>query len=302
MKATTVLLVALGVAACSTGNPRSDQPAFATPEEAVRALLDAARADDLDAVVAIFGSGKDLVDSSDPRLARRNRQVVLAAAAEQWRLVDDRTDRRVLVIGRESWPFPVPLVRGAAGWRFDTAAGREEILSRRIGRNELAAIRIARTYVVAQRLYARQGHDGKPPGRFARSFRSDPGRQNGLYWPAARRERRSPLGDLIANAADERARTAGADQSSPFHGYHFRILTAQGVAAPGGAKEYVVDDEMTAGFGLLAWPAEYDVTGIMTFVVSRDGVLHEKDLGPETKTLARTIALYNPDETWSAVP
>ena len=244
-----------------------------------------------------------MVDSSDPAMARRNRQVFLAAAAEQWRLLDEGQDRRVLVLGDESWPFPVPLIKGPAGWRFDTAAGREEILARRIGRNELAAIRIARTYVAAQQLYAKYGHDGKPAGRYARSFNSDAGKQNGLYWPAQHNERRSPLGDLMAQAAEERASAAAEGRKpTPFHGYYFRILTAQGPAATGGQKDYVVNGEMTGGFGLIAWPAQYDVTGIMTFVINQDGVLHETDLGPETEAAAQKITVYDPDRTWSSVP
>jgi hypothetical protein len=266
--------------------------------------LKAAKSEDLQAVVAIFGpEGKDLVDSSDRVTAQQNRQVFLTAAAERWRLLDEGQDRRVLVLGNESWPFPVPLVKGPAGWRFDTAAGREEILSRRIGRNELAAMRIARTYVTAQRLYAKRGHDGKPPGRYALAFASNPGRQNGLYWATKRDEPRSPLGDLMAEAADDHASAvATARRPVPFHGYYFRILTRQGAAANGGAKDYVVSGEMTGGFGLIAWPAQYDVTGIMTFIVNQDGLLHETDLGPETEAAAKQITLYDPDRTWSSVP
>ena len=174
----------------------------------------------------------------------------------------------------------MPLARDASGWRFDTAAGKKKCCARRIGRNELAVIRICRTYVAAQRLYARDGHDGKPAGLYATTFRSDPGRHNGLYWPALRGQRRSPLGDMMAQAAEEEQAPAPNRQpGSPFHGYYFKILRAQGPAATGGAKDYVVNGEMAGGFALVAWPAHYDTTGVMTFVVNQDGIVREKDLG-----------------------
>ena len=165
---------------------------FATPEDAVRALVEAVKAGALEDMVAIFGpDGKELADSSDPATARRNRDVFTVAAAERWQLVDQGSERKVLVVGNEGWPFPVPLAKDASGWRFDTAAGKEEVLDRRIGRNELAVIRICRTYVAAQRLYAERGHDGQPAGLYARTFRSDPGRENGLFWPAGRGQKRA---------------------------------------------------------------------------------------------------------------
>ena len=177
---------------------------FATPEDAVRALIGAAKAGALEEVVAIFGpDGQELVDSSDPATARRNRDVFTVAAAEEWQLVDQGSGRKVLVVGNEGWPFPVPLTKVDSGWRFDTAAGKEEVLDRRIGRNELMVITICRTYVVAQQLYAEKGHDGQPAGLYARTFRSDAGRENGLFWPSGRGQKRSPLGDLVATAAAE---------------------------------------------------------------------------------------------------
>jgi hypothetical protein len=269
----------------------------------VRALTEAAKAGNLQEIEAIFGpDARELVDSSDPAASRRNREVFTSAVAERWQLVDQGNDGRVLVIGNEGWPFPVPLVKDASGWRFDTAAGKEEVLARRIGRNELAAIRICRTYVAAQRLYAESGHDGQPAGLYATAFRSDPGRQNGLYWPATRGQKRSPLGDLVAQAAQE-GRPIGNEgsQPSPFHGYFFKILTGQGPAAAGGAKEYVAGGKMSGGFALVAWSAQYDSTGIMTFIVDRDGVVREKDLGAGTDAAARAMTLYNPDASWTPV-
>jgi Protein of unknown function (DUF2950) len=276
---------------------------FATPEDAVRTLIEAAKTGPLENVVAIFGrEGRELVDSSDQATTRRNREVFNVAVAERWQLVDQGNDTKVLVIGHEGWPFPVPVTKGAGGWHFDAAAGKEEVLARRIGRNELAAMRICRTYVAAQELYAERGHDGQPRAIYARTFRSDPGRQNGLYWPASRGQKRSPLGDLVAHAAEEgKPLDKEGSQPSPFHGYYFKIITAQGAAAPGGAKDYIVNGQMSGGFALVAWPAQYDVTGIMTFVINRDGIVHEKDLGPDTDAQARKT-LYNPDASWGSVP
>jgi hypothetical protein len=273
---------------------------FASPEEAVKVLLDTVKAGNLDALLGIFGKeGQDLIASSDPATARMNQQVFLVAVKEKWHLEDDGATRKTLVIGNEDWPFPVPLVKEAAGWRFDTAAGKEEILARRIGRNELSAIATCRAYVTAQQRYAAEGHDGKPAGIHAAKFRSDQGKQDGLYWPAAQGQKRSPLGDLVAEAAAG-GRPVGGDQSqpSPFNGYYFRILTAQGSAAPGGAKSYVVKGEMTGGFALVAWPAQYDATGVMTFIVNHDGIVREKDLGPGTDAAARKMTAYNPDSSW----
>jgi hypothetical protein len=274
---------------------------FPTPEAAVQTLIDAAKAGNLDGVKAIFGpDSDDLISSSDAATARGNQQVFVAAAGEGWRLSDQGSNRRTLIIGNEGWPFPVPLVKARDGWHFDTAAGREEVLSRRIGRNELAVIGICHTFVSAQLQYAKEARDGKPAGLYAMAFRSDPGRQNGLYWPAARGQKLSPLGDLVAEAAAEGRATGQASGSpSPFHGYFFKILTSQGTHAAGGAKSYVVDGAMTGGFALLAWPAQYNATGVMTFLVGRDGVVWQRDLGPETPKAAPAINAYDPDATWS---
>ena len=178
------------------------------------------------------------------------------------------------------------------------------MLARRIGRNELSAIDTCRAYVTAQQRYAQQGHDGKPAGVHATKFQSDPGKENGLYWPTARGQKRSPLGDLVAQAAAE-GRPVGGDrpQPSPFHGYYFKILTAQGSAAPGRSqKPYIVKGEMSGGFALVAWPAEYDATGVMTFLVNQDGIVRQKDLGPGTDAAARKMTAYNPDASWQQVP
>jgi hypothetical protein len=272
---------------------------FSSPEEAVKALASAVTTEKVDDVLQIFGpEGKDLIDTSDPASARRGRQVFTAALTERWKLVDRDGGGKTLVIGNEEWPFPVPLIQTAQGWHFDAAAGKEEVITRRIGRNELAVIEICQTYVVAQRRYARTAHDGKRAGLFATTFRSDPGKQNGLYWAVKKGEPRSPLGDLLAEAADP-ARLKSDAKPAPFYGYYFKILTAQGPAATGGARNFVVNGDMSDGYALVAWPAHYDNTGIMTFIVNQDGIVREKDLGPETDATARAMSIYEPDASWT---
>ena len=300
--ATAGMCVALlAIEACARA-PEPSHRTFAAPEEAVKTLIQTVKSGTIEDLLGIFGpDGKELVTSSDPATGRTNRDVFKVAVGEGWRLVDQGTDTKVLVIGNEQWPFPIPLVREANGWRFDTAAGKEEVLARRIGRNELAVIEICRTYIVAQRLYARQGHDGKPAGLYATRFASDSRKQNGLYWPTKRGEKRSPLGDLVAKAAEEGRQVGGDGQPAPFHGYYFKILTAQGGAATGGAKSYVVGGDMSGGFALVAWPAQYQVTGVMTFIVNQEGILHQKDLGPETEAAARKMTVYDPDPSWEKV-
>jgi hypothetical protein len=275
---------------------------FASPDEAVQALAKAARAAGFDEMLAIFGpEGRELIATSDPATARMNQQVFTVAFSEGWRLVDESGGRKTLVIGNEEWPFPVPLVRQGGRWRFDTAAGKEEVIARRIGRNELQAIAICQQYVAAQLRYALVGHDGKPAGLYAQAFRSDPGRQNGLYWPVKPGENRSPLGDLVAQASAEGRSLENQREPSPFNGYYFKILTGQGKDADGGAKSYLVDGNLSGGFALIAWPAYYNVSGVMTFIVNQDAVIRERDLGPETDSVARATAVYAPDSSWAIV-
>jgi hypothetical protein len=290
----------LAVLMLSGGASAQAPRVFASPEDAVKALIGAVKAGQVTDLVAMFGAeGKALIESSDPATARQNRRVFAVALREQWHLEDAAANRKTLVIGNEEWPFPVPIVKDESGWRFDAAAGSEEVIARRIGRNELAAIATVHAYVTAQRQYAERAHDGNAAGVHAAKFASDSGKENGLYWPAKAGQQRSPLGDLVAQAVAE-GRTVSGDRSqpSPFHGYYFKILTAQGSAAPSGAKQYIVKGLMSGGFALIAWPAEYDVTGVMTFVVSHDGIVHEKDLGPETDAAARKVTAYNPDKSW----
>jgi hypothetical protein len=298
-----LLLADAALRTAAGATPATSPRTFERPEDAVRALVDTVKAGDLPRLLALFGpEGQDLVDTSDPATGRRNREVFVAATAEGWRLVDTGSGRKELVLGNEAWPFPVPLVRGPGGWSFDAAAGKEEVLSRRIGRNELAVIRILRSYVAAQRDYASVGHDGKRAGLYARRFGSRPGTQDGLYWPAGHGQPRSPLGVLIAKASEEGYRLKKGEGPSPLNGYYFRILEAQGKAARGGAAGYVVAGEMSGGFALVAWPVHYGASGIMSFIVNQDGIGYEKDLGPDTQAAVAQLTRYDPDHTWRAVP
>jgi hypothetical protein len=296
--AAAALLASMALTAAQTTSQRT----FPTAREAAETLIDTVKRGNLDELLAIFGpDGQDLVASSDPATGRRNREVFTVAVSERWHLTDDTANRKTLVIGNEDWPFPVPIVKSGSRWKFDTAAGKEEVLDRRIGRNEGAAIDTCLAYVTAQRRYAQLGHDGKPAGLYASTFKSDPGKENGLYWPTSKGQKRSPLGDLVADAATEGRPIDANAGPRPFHGYYFRILAAQGAAAPGGAKSYVAGGAMSQGFALVAWPAEYNVTGVMTFIVNQEGVVREKDLGAGTHAAAAAMTLYNPDTSWHPV-
>ena len=302
-RAVRLLLIVMVVPACwalaGCHRAASTGRVYDTPEHAAEALVSTVTKGTVDDLVAILGpDSRDLIDSADVPDARQSREVFVAAAKERWHLEGGANGAKTLVIGNEDWPFPIPIVHTSSGWLFDTASGKDEVIARRVGRNELDVIEICRTYVSAQHLYAASGHDGQPAGAFAMVFRSDAGRQNGLYWPAGRRERPSPLGDLVAEAAEQGRRLANTPPT-PFHGYYFRILTAQGAGAPGGAKDYVVSGRMTGGFALVAWPAVYDSTGVMTFIVGPDGVVHEKDLGPDSASAVSTMHDFNPDASWS---
>ncbi|HQH71540.1 MAG TPA: DUF2950 domain-containing protein [bacterium] len=290
---------------CSTAptasKEASNQSTFATPERAVQALASAAKNEDKEELLAIFGpESRDLLSSGDPVADRHNREVFSVAMEQQWKLENVNDRYQELVIGNEEWPFPIPLVKERAGWRFDTAAGKQEVLARRIGRNELAAISICRTYVIAQKEYASQGHDGKPAGIYAQKVRSTPGKQDGLYWDVTEPGgQASPLSELAAQAEKAGYSRETQPKQRPFYGYFFRILTQQGPDAPGEAKNYIVNGELKNGFALLACPAEYGNSGIMSFIVNQEGIIYERDLGSETAQWAAKIQEYNPDTNWN---
>lgn len=276
------------------------QQSFASPGEAMQALVAAAKVGDVEALAAILGpEARDLISSGDP-VADKEGRARFVRAYEQSNTLERPTEMKaVLVIGQDEWPLPIPVVREADAWRFDTAAGKEEILNRRIGRNELNAMQVCLAYVDAQREYARVTRESDGLLTYAMKFRSDEGKRNGLYWPTKEGEDPSPLGVLAANARAEgyTSETSGG-KPTPYHGYLYRILTAQGPDAPGGAYDYVVKGRMIGGFALIAYPVQYGVSGIMTFIVNHQGIVYEKDLGPDTESTARAMQAYNPDQTW----
>ena len=274
------------------------QERFKTPDEAVTALIGAAKAVDRAGLTRVLGPGStEIVSSGDPVADAAARQRVLAAYDAKHQVVMEGADKAALVIGNEDWPFPIPLVRKDGSWRFDTAAGREEILFRRIGRNELSAIQACLAYVDAQQEYAEKGVAGN--GVYAQRIVSQPGKKDGLYWPAQAREDESPLGELAAGAATEGYRFG--QQRIPYHGYYYRVLTRQGPSAPGGALDYVVRGRMIGGYALVAYPAQYGNSGVMTFVVNHRGTVFEKDLGTNTARFVAGMTAFNPDSTWQRV-
>jgi len=273
---------------------------FASPGEAVQALVEAVKAGDMEALAAILGpEGRPLISSGDAVADKQGREHFVRAYEQSNTLQRPTETKAVLVIGQDQWLLPIPVVKEGETWRFDTAAGKEEILSRRIGRNELDTIQVCLAYVDAQREYAQVPREGDGLLTYAMKFRSDEGKQNGLYWPTKEGEALSPLGVLVANArAEGYSRKTSGGTPSPYHGYLYRILTAQGPDAPGGAYDYVVNGKMIGGFALVAYPAQYGVSGVMTFIVNHEGVVYQKDLGRDTETIARTMETYNPNSTW----
>ena len=301
MLGATALICAFALG-CGGAPTQSTQKMFATPEDAVKAVAEAVKTGNQEEFKAIFGPNtEEVLTSGDPVADRQNREVIAAAMQEEWRLLDLKDNAKELVIGNEDWPFPIPIVKESAGWRFDTMAGKEEILARRIGRNELTVIQACRTYVQAQQAYASRPRDGQPAGAYAQKFPSSPGKQDGLYWAPKSGEPYSPLGEFFAKASAEGYGQNTGGQPQPFHGYFFRILTAQGQSAAGGAKSYLVNGRMTGGFALVAWPAQYARSGIMTFLVNQEGTLYEKDLGPETDASVKAMIAYDPGEGWELV-
>jgi hypothetical protein len=274
------------------------QQSFKTTEEAADALISAARAGDRKGLLTVLGrDSADIVSSGDAVADASARNRVVEAYDAKHQVVVEDTDKAVLVIGREDWPFPIPLVRKDGTWRFDTAAGRAEVLYRRIGRNELNAIETSLAYVDAQQEYAEQGVAGN--GVYAQRIVSRPGKKDGLYWPAQSGADESPLGELAASAAAEGYRAG--QQRAPYHGYYYKVLTRQGPNAPGGAMDYVVRGRMIGGFALVAYPAEYRNSGVMTFLVNHQGNVYEKDLGSDTAIIAADMTTFNPDKTWRRV-
>jgi len=282
-----IVTVAAIVAALGLASPAFAQRTFPTPDAAAAALVDGIARHDTDAIKAVVGSDYEKYfprANSDPEDITN----FLAAWARGHAIVPEGSDKAFLGVGKNGWTLPVPIVKTAAGWRFDTKAAPEEMRVRRIGRNELAAIQVALAYTDAQKEYRQNDWNGDGVREYAQRGLSKPGKHDGLYWASLPGEPASPLG----------AEFADAKAGQPYHGYLYRILTAQGPNAPGGAKSYIKNGRMTEGYALVAWPAKYDDTGVMTFIVNQDGIVYQKSLGPNTDAVARAMKAYDPDASW----
>ena len=270
------------------------QKTFASPADASNALFTAIQSNDERAILDVLGpDGKKIVSSGDPTEDANARANFVRRYQEMHRLVREPDGTATLYIGARNWPMPIPLVSSGKSWRFDTAAGQKEILYRRVGKNEIAAIHVCRELVAAEKEYysAQQSH-------YAAKILSDAGQHNGLYWQAAGSEPKSPIGPMLAAAVAD-VTSHGGGPPTPYRGYYYHILTSQGKSAPGGARSYLVEGQMTGGFAFVAYPAEYRSSGVMTFIVGQDGVVYEKDLGKNTAVTANAMKEYNPDPGWS---
>lgn len=280
----------------------AQQKRFATPEQAAQALVEASRTDDLKGMQAILGPGsRELIHSGDDVADNAGRDKFVAAYEQKHALVAKDKSTRILHIGADDWSLPIPIVKRKNGWGFDVGKGKKEILNRRIGRNELQVIEVLDAYVDAQQEYASKDCRGAGKVEFAQRIISTPGTRDGLYWEAKEGEQQSPLGPLMARAVKEGYDTKD-NSLSPFHGYYFKVLTGQGPNAVGGSYQYVVKGKMILGFALIAYPAEYGNSGVMTFMVNQEGVIYEKNLGKDTLRLAEAAQLFNPDKGWKKVP
>jgi DUF2950 family protein len=294
----TMLIPALLLLAAFTR--AADQKTFDTPAQAVQALIKAAEDGNQDEMLAVLGDdGKDLVFSGDPVQDKTGMESFVKSYKAKHSIVEQNAKTRVLRVGASDWELPIPIVNDGGKWRFDTASGRQELLYRRIGYNELGAIAACRGYIDAQKDYAAVGHDGLPAGIYAQRLISSPGKQDGLYWETAEGDPPSPAGPLLAQASDEGYATGAKGQ--PYHGYLYRVLKTQGAAVKGGAKSYLTDGKLTGGVAMVAYPAQYKVSGVMTFVINQRGIVYQKDLGEKTADVAETMTEYNPDSTWKKV-
>jgi hypothetical protein len=277
--------------------PQTTQTGFATPQEAAAALIKAAGDYDPQALNAMFGpDGEDFVSTADP-VQDKNQAAAFAERAQQKNsvVVDPKNpNQATILVGEEEWPFPVPLVRKGAKWYFDSKTGHDQIVYERIGANELDAIQVCRGFVEAQEQYASEVHDDSGINQYAQRTISTDGKQDGLAWKNPDGTWAGPVSETVAKAIEQGYTTSG----QPFHGYYFKVLKGQGPAAPNGELDYVINGVMIGGFALVAWPAEYKVTGVQTFIVSYSGIVYQKDLGPDTAKIAAAMERYNPDKTW----
>lgn len=299
--ASALLIMIVGFS-CKRLDITDTQKGFTTANDAVQAFIAAYKTYDEQALLTIFGDEmQEILYSGDPV---RDKQVhdSFFAKYDHKNSILGEGENMILTIGDDDWPFSIPLIKKEDRWFFDTEAGKEEILNRRIGGNELSTIQTMLAIVDAQREYAMKDRDDDGLREYAQKFISDDGEKNGLFWMTKEGEKQSPLGPLVAEGRKEGYReTPSTDRPSPYHGYYYRILTAQGKNAPGGAFDYIVNESMMGGFAVVAYPAEYDNSGIMTFMVNHEGVVYQKDLGEDTEQTANAIEMYDPDETWVEV-
>lgn len=293
------VVVSIDVSAADIGKT------FATPEEAVSALECAAKACDGDAIRDLFGPAAEDLQNPDRVQATNELQTFTAALGQAKRIVRDSDVSCTLEVGADSWPFPIPLAQKEGKWFFDTEAGKDELLNRRVGRNELMTLSAVRAYVEAQRDYAAKDRDGDGVLEFAQKIMSAPDKKDGLYWPPELDGEISPLGPLAAQAQGEgygvKAKGEGA-APEPFHGYFFKVISRQSKSAPGGKYDYIINGNMIGGFALVAWPASYGETGVMTFIVNQQGRVYQKDMGEGTAKAASGMKVYDPDKTWAVCP
>lgn len=295
---TPLLFIQTGVAHAKAAAVKKSQQTFASPQEALHSLVKSARSNDAKALASILGPGsKEIISSGDPVADKSGRESFVKMYDEKAVIEGAETGTAVLIIGNEDYPFPIPLVKKGAVWRFDTLAGKEELLNRRIGKNELDVIEMLRNYVDAQREYFATDWDGDNSKEFAQKIKSAPGKKDGLYWEAKEGESLSPLGPLAAKAASE-GYSKGKGKMTALHGYYFKILKAQGHDAEGGAFDYIVNNKMILGYAMVAWPARYGASGIMTFIVNQSGAVYQKNLGKQTAKTAAAMKLFNPDSSW----
>jgi len=274
------------------------QQSFPSPEAGVQALMEAAKSNDTKSLLQVLGpEAQAFINTGDPVSDRASRARFVQAYEEAHALVQLGDTKVILQVGKDEWPFPIPLVKGSTSWRFDSKEGKEELLNRRIGRNELDVIQVCLAYVDAQREYYMRNPRHVALLQYATKFMSTKGKRDGLYWETAANEPPSPLGPLVVQARREGYKRADG-KPVPYHGYYYKMLTGQGPKAPGGAYDYVVHGQMIGGFAMVAYPAQYGSSGIMTFIVNHDGVVYQKDLGPRTAALAQSMTKFNPDETW----
>jgi hypothetical protein len=306
MELLVTVAVIVVVFACGSVYAKSPtQTTFLSADDAVKAMVEAVKAGDTKSLLAIMGPGsKHIILSGDPVEDKKGREWFVKHYEEKNRLDEETTGKVTLHVGNNEWPFPIPIVKAGKGWTFDTGAGKKEILARRVGKNELSAIQVCLAYVDAQKEYAmRQGRQGEGLLEYAQRFVSKPGKQDGLYWEAAEGVEQSPMGPLFAAAREEGyGEKPLGDRPTPYHGYLYRILKAQGANAPGGAHDYVVGGKMIGGFALIAYPAHYRSSGVMAFIVNQDGVVYQKDLGRDTKKAAHALKAFDPDKTWASAP